>query len=109
MPCCCTRILNLCSVAVCGSIEFDVLATAPSESGVENIYTIVLDFMGIQITISELQVPGVPVSFVVSMLNENYQYTGKIYDAEGNNVTIEKDGVEYDCIKFKTVMNVTSY
>jgi ribosome maturation factor RimP len=85
------------------------LATAPSESGVENIYTLVLDFMQTQITLSQEQNEGEKVTFDVSMLNENYQYTGKIYDADGNNVAIEKDGVEYDCIKFKTVMNVTNY
>ncbi len=102
MPCCCVRVLNLCKVAVCGSVEFDTIAEAA-------IYNLVLDFMQNQITLSQEQTEGERVTFDVSMLNENYQYTGKIYDAEGNNVTIEKDGVEYDCIKFKTVMNVTSY
>lgn len=109
MPCCCVKTLNLCDVPVCSVLELGVLATATNESGAENNYSLVLDYMQTQITLTQLQVEGLPVQFDVSMLNENFQYTGKLYDANGELVTIEDSPNSFDCIKFKTVMNVISY
>lgn len=109
MSCCCVKTLNLCDVAICGVLEFDILATAPIESGAENNYSLVLDYLETQVKITQAQIEGLPVQFDVSMLNENFQYTGKLYDADGELVSIDKDGESYDCIKFKTVMNVVNY
>lgn len=107
MPCCCIKTLNLCDVSICSVLELDVLATVPDESGAENNYSLVLDYMQSQVTITQIQVEGLPVQFDVSMLNENFQYTGKLYDANGDLVTIEDSPDSYDCIKFKTIQNVS--
>jgi hypothetical protein len=90
-------------------LELDVIATAPTESGAENNYSLVLDYLQTQITLTQEQTEGLNVQFDVSMLNENFQYTGKLYDSNGDLVTIEDSPNSYDCIKFKTVMNVISY
>lgn len=111
MSCCCVKTLNLCNVPVCGSLELDVVATIESgaESGAELIYKLVLDFLNTQITLEQIQAEGENVTFDISMLNENHQYEGKLYNSSGGLVSIESDGETYDCIKFKTVMNVFSY
>lgn len=105
MPCCCLKILNLCSVPICGVLTLDVPAGA-ADSPSENNYTLVLDFLQTQITLSELQVEGENIHFNVSGLNENFQYIGKIYDPGGNLVTIADSPDTYDCIKFRTIMNL---
>lgn len=104
MPCCCERILNLCDVPICETLELNELATGSSG---ENIYKLVLDFLNITVTVEQSQTEGQNIVFDVSGLNENYQYTGQIFDADGNKITINVGGIEYDCIKFKTVANVT--
>jgi hypothetical protein len=98
MPCCCLKTLNLCDVPVCGVLELDI----PSGSG---LLKLVLDFMQTQITISQSE----DGSFDISMLNENFQYTGQVRDSDENVIEIEKDGETYDCIKFKTILNVANY
>lgn len=105
MPCCCVKILNLCNIPVCGVLTLDQVAGAASGSGETNEYKLVLDFLETQVTITETQTEGEDIHFDVSMLNENFQYTGQVLDSEGNVVTIGDD--QYDCIKFKTVMNVS--
>lgn len=110
MPCCCLNILNLCNVAVCGTLEINQVATAESgaESGAENIYSLVLDYLETTVTITQDQTAGENIRFNVGNLNENYQYTGKIYDSAGNAVTIFDSPNEYDCIKFKTIMGIAA-
>lgn len=106
MPCCCLKTLNLCNVPVCGSLIINQHATAlesGAESGTLNDYDLVLDYLQTQITLTEEQTEGENIHFDISMLNENFEYTGKIYDSNGDPIMI---GVFYDCIKFKTVMNV---
>lgn len=110
MPCCCTRVLNLCKVPVCGSLVIEKLAEGlPSgpESGALNEYQLKLDFLNTQITLTEVQTEGENIHFDVSVLNENFEYTGQIYDSEGTKVTITIGEDEYDCIKFKTIINVS--
>lgn len=104
MPCCCVKTLNLCSKSICGSIEFDVLAI--EQSGIDNYYTLVLDYLGTQITLRQLQVDGENVTFDISSLNENFEYTGNIYDSSGDIVSITIGEEVYDCVKFKTVQGI---
>lgn len=106
MQCCCVKTLNLCNVPVCGVLELDKVAGG-AESGVGNNYTLVIDFLGTQITLSQEQTEGENIRFAVLSLNENFQYTGQVFDSTGELVKITVDTVEYDCIKFKTVMNVS--
>lgn len=107
MPCCCDRVLNLCNVNVCGTLEIEQSATA-AESGAANVYTLVLDYLNTTASIVAEQTEGENIAFDVSSLNENYQYTGKIYDSAGNQVSIISDGETYDCIKFKTIIGLNS-
>jgi hypothetical protein len=108
MPCCCVKTLNLCNVPVCGVLELNVTAIdAGSPNGTS--YKLVLDFLSYQITVEQEQTEGENVSFDVSMLNENYQYAGRLIGPNGDPVSIEDSPNSYDCIKFKTVLNVATY
>ncbi len=91
---------------VCGYLEIEKVAEGVSGSGEENNYQLVIDFLQTQITLTEAQIEGENIQFDVSALNENFEYTGKIYDANGDLVTITIGEDEFDCIKFKTVVNV---
>ena len=106
MGCCCTKTLNLCMTPVCAFLEIEKVAEGVSGSGEENEYQLVIDFLQTQITLTEAQIEGENIQFDVSALNENFEYTGKIYDANGDLVTITIGEDEFDCIKFKTVVNV---
>lgn len=108
MPCCCVKTLNLCRVPVCGILELDQVATAPMSSGVENIYTLVLDFLDTTVTILAAQIEGQNIKFDIGDLNENFEYTGQIYDADGAKVSIEVGDESYDCIKFKTIISINA-
>lgn len=108
MPCCCVKVLNLCNVAICGTLEIAQAATGPSDSGSANVYTLLLDYLETAITLTQQQADGENIRFDVSSLNENFQYTGQIFDAEGNKVTIISDSEDYDCVKFKTIMQLAT-
>lgn len=107
MPCCCTRVLNLCNVPVCGTLQIRKAAEAP-ESGSANTYSLVLDYLQTTITLTNDQIEGENIIFDVSNLNENYQYTGQIFDSAGDLVSVTKDAIDYDCIKFKTIMAINA-
>ena len=91
---------------VCGFLEIDKVAEGASGSGEENNYQLVIDFLQTQIKLTETQIEGENIQFDISALNENFEYTGKIYDANGDLVTITIGEDEFDCIKFKTVVNI---
>lgn len=107
MPCCCVRTLNLCDVPVCGTLELKQAATA-GESGAANIYTLVLDYMETAITLVQAQEEGKNIKFNIGKLNENFQYTAQVFNLGGNPVSIVKDGISYDCIKFKTILKLSA-
>lgn len=107
MPCCCVRTLNLCDAPVCGTLELKQAATA-GESGVANIYTLVLDYMETAITLVQAQEEGKNIKFNIGKLNENFQYTAQVFNLGGNPVSIVKDGISYDCIKFKTILKLSA-
>ena len=92
---------------VCGYLEIEKVAEGVSGSGEENEYQLVIDFLQTQITLTEAQIEGENIQFDVSALNENFEYTGKIYDANGDLVTITIGEDEFDCIKFKTVVGIS--
>ena len=107
MPCCCTNILNLCNVPVCGVLEIEQAAIGQSGSGEVNNYTLVLDFLETQVTLTQEQTEGENITFDVSMLNENFQYTGQVFDSAGDLVSVTVEDIIYDCVKFKTIINVS--
>lgn len=104
MTCCCVNVLDLCEVNICSVFTIKQEATAP-ESSIRNIYSLVLDYLDAKIVLQNEQVEGQNIQFDVSSLNENFQYEGKILDASGNTVIILIDGVDYNCIKFQTVVS----
>lgn len=105
MPCCCIKTLNLCSVSVCESLDLDKIVTIPSGATTNN-YKLILDYFSTTLTLSQPQTDGENISFDISMLNESFEFTGKVYDTSGEVVTFTVDGETYDCIKFKTILNV---
>lgn len=108
MPCCCVEILNLCDKPVCGVLTLNKEAGAESgESGDVNNYTLVLDYFQNQITLTEAQTEGENIHFDITSLNENFQFIGKVYDSAGTLVTFTENDIVYDCIKFKTVVNIS--
>jgi len=102
MPCCCIKTLNLCNVPVCGSLVLDQLVG----SGEGGDWTLKMDYFQTQIVLTQEQTAGESITFDVSSLNENFEFTGQIYDANGGLVSITVGEDVYDCIKFKTIMNV---
>ena len=103
MSCCCTKTLDICDTPVCGVLELPL--AAESGSG-ENEYSLVLDFLQLQMTLTQSQTDGENITFDISALNEKFQYTGQVKDSNGEVVTFTVDAIEYDCIRFKTVLNV---
>lgn len=102
--CCCLKTLNLCKVPVCGILELNQLATG--QSGDSNIYKLVLDFLDMTLTIEDEQTEGENIAFDINSLNENFEYTGQVFDADGNKVSIEVGAEDYDCIKFRTTISI---
>lgn len=103
MPCCCIKTLNICKVPVCGILELNQLSTG--QSGGENIYTLVLDFLDMTLTLQDEQTEGQNITFDINSLNENFEYTGQVFDADGNRVSIEVGDEDYDCVKFRTIIS----
>lgn len=102
MSCCCLKILNLCNVPVCGVLEINQV----TESGASGLYTLLLDYLETTIALTGEQTEGEKIVFDIRRLNESYQYTGQIFDADGNKVSITSD--DYDCIKFRTIMQIAA-
>lgn len=102
MSCCCNKIKNLCDVALCGGmIETGVLAAK------EGTYKLVLDFLGVEYTISQDFDPDEELNFSPEGLNENFTFTGKILDPDGDLVSLDdgSGGSIFDCLSFKTKLS----
>lgn len=106
MPCCCGSTLNLCSRPVCGTLKFVQGADAPESGSLTNIHTLVLDYLDTTVTITQDQITGEGLFFNISNLNENYQYTGQIYNSKGELVEIRIGELTFDCIIFKTILSL---
>lgn len=101
--CCCTNVLDYCKQDICGNaIDFDVLAQ------VAGTHKLVVDFMGIQVKVMAVFGVGDKMIFPTNLLNENYQYTGNIYDPNGAKVIVRKNQIDYDCFKFQTTLSLYS-
>lgn len=104
MSCCCIRTLNLCKVPVCGTLEIN----QATESGADGLYSLLLDFLETSVLITGEQTSGENILFDISNLNENYEYTGQIFNSAGEVVPIIEDEIEYNCIKFRTTMRIAA-
>lgn len=99
--CCCTNTLNFCNSPVCGDVDFDVLAQ------VAGTHKLITEFLGIQITIENEFGIGDKITFPTDQLNENFQYTVELFDPNGAKILIRKNDIDYDCFKFRTIINKT--
>lgn len=101
--CCCKNILNLCDQDVCGNgVDFGIAAQTSGE------HTLHLTFLGvISFKVVKSFTAGDEVIFPVDTLNEDYQYTTELFDPNGDKIVITKNGTDYDCFRFKTVINKT--
>lgn len=108
MACCCTNILQLCNVPVCGAGA--VIKTGVN-AAVDGIHKLVLEFLGVEYTVQADIIATEEIIFPAGELNENYHFTGKIFDPAGAQISIiqgeEPDQITYDCIGFKTVVSYT--
>lgn len=100
MACCCTKILELCRVSVCGTDNIKIGAVAPTTG----VYKLILDYLKVTVEISKAIASGQPLDFPSNDLNERYKYRGKLVGPDGQDMTITIDEEVYDCITFQTGM-----
>jgi len=100
--CCCSKTLKMCSVNICdGIIDLGVVAQT------SGIFKLMLNFLGGKVTIEQEFDEDEEIIFNISSLNENFEYSGKLFEPDDDQVILNKDGVEYDCFKFSTYINQT--
>lgn len=102
MGCCCTNTLGLCDQNICGDgVEFETTASMPG------VYKMVVQFLNMTFSIEAEFAQDDQLIFPIDQLNENFEFTVEVFDPNGDKVTITKDTVEYDCFKFRTVIQKT--
>lgn len=96
--CCCKNILDFCSVGTCEEsvIDFGIKALH------EGTHKLVTTFKGVEFTIEKDFLVDDKLTFPTGALNENYEFQCQLYDPEGTQILINKDGIEYDCFQFTT-------
>ena len=101
MPCCncCEKTLNLGCLNACNAVyDTGIVVDALTEG----TWVLELTFGSVSIYYSVDVEDGETVIFTLTNLNENYTYQGQIIDPNGEIVTLEVNGIEYDCIEFST-------
>jgi hypothetical protein len=101
MPCCncCEKTLNLGCLNACNAVyDTGIVVDALTEG----VWVLELTFGSVSIYYSVDVEDGETVIFTLTNLNENYTYSGQIIDPNGEIVTLEVNGIEYDCIEFST-------
>lgn len=102
MSCCsCTQVLDFCDTGVCGSIDLEIKAQ------IDGIHKMIVDYLGGQVTLYGDFITDDNISFYIGSLNENYEFTGELYDPNDDRIVIRQDSIDYDCIKFRTVLNLS--
>lgn len=100
--CCCTNTLKYCDQNICGDgVDFNTTAQIPG------VFKMVASFLNTQVVIEAEFAMDDELIFPISDLNENYEYTVELFDPNGDRILIQKDDVNYDCFKFKTVIQKT--
>jgi hypothetical protein len=101
MPCCncCEKTLNLGCLNACNAVyDTGIVADAITKGD----WVLELTFGSVNIYYSVNVSDGETVIFTLTNLNESYTYQGQIIDPNGEIVTLEVNGIEYDCIEFST-------
>ena len=99
--CCCTNTLNLCEQNICDGIDLGIEAQIPGA------HKLKLFFLGTMIILEQEFSVSDQIIFSANDLNENFQFTAELYDPIGNRINIHKGDIDYDCIRFKTVLGIT--
>lgn len=99
--CCCEKTLNLCNQDTCNGVDLGITAQIPGAHKLK-VY-----FLETMVTLEEEFVVGEQVIFPLDNLNENFEFIGELYDPIGNRIAINKNGIEYDCFKFRAMIGVT--
>lgn len=99
--CCCTKTLNYCNQNVCGEIDFDIKAQ------VDGVHRLQTEFLGKMIVIEKEFSIGDNLIFPLDTFNENFQYTVELYDPNDARILVRKDEIDYDCLKFRTMIMET--
>lgn len=103
MGCCCVNTFNLCKVSVCSGVLMIPHTVQAFQSGNSSeVYKLVVDFLGMSISIINSQVVGTKLKFNVQSLNEDFEFIGTVYDSLGEKVNLQINDQIYDCVKFKT-------
>lgn len=92
---CCSNTYFLGCFNHCGQITFG------TASATETL-TAVFSFAGIDASFDIGTISGDPYTINIGGLNENTSYTLKLYNEDGTEHTVDVNGVEYDCFRFKT-------
>ena len=101
MPCCncCEKTLNLGCLNACNAVYNTGIVV---DALTEGTWVLELTFGSVSIYYSVDVEDGETVIFTLTNLNESYTYQGQIIDPNGEIVTLEVNGTEYDCIEFST-------
>lgn len=101
MPCCncCEKSLNLGCFNACNFIYNTGIVADALTAGT---WILELTFGSVNVYYSVDVLDGETVIFTLTNLNENYTYSGQIIDPNGEIITLEVNGIEYDCIEFST-------
>lgn len=101
--CCCECPLNFGCLPMCK--ELDTLQEVPI--GGAGKYKLIYKFNGavMELSTAELE-EGDEITFDISEIVPDYVYTAVIEDPNGENMTLVKDVIEYDCLTFKPLLVV---
>lgn len=101
MICCARKPYNICYVTACVVIAIGQNAT---QAGV---YSMEVSFLGGRYTLlSEVLDIGDPIVFNTNgLINEFFEYIGKIANPDGSLFTFEVETVVYDSVQFSTSIN----
>ena len=101
MPCCncCEKSLNLGCFNACNFVYNTGIVADALTAGT---WVLELTFGSVTLYYSREVFADQTVIFELTNLNENYTYQGQIIDPNGEIISIEVDGIEYDCIEFST-------
>jgi hypothetical protein len=100
MSCCCNKTYKFCKkISACSLQNLKALfKNIPNGT-----YIIELNFLQSVIKI-QMVVVGTTFTITGPGLNENYTYTGRVFNSAGQMVPFVVDAVQYDCFQFDTVI-----
>src|SRR5574343_593550 len=95
MSCCTNTPYFLGCVNHCSTLSFGIASETTTLTGV-------FTFAGIDSSQDISIIATEPITVDVSGLNEYASYTLKFYDSDGLPYSVDINGTEYDCFRFKT-------